>query len=208
MANITAKMVKELRDMTGAGMMDCKKALIENEGDFEKSKDFLRKKGIMKADKVSSRAAAEGIVYSYIHHNAKLGVLLELNCVTDFVARMDEFKELAHKISLQIASMGARWVSEADVPEDVIAKEKEIYKEQLVNSGKPEHVIDKIIEGKLQAFYKDNCLLDQAYAFDGDKTVNDMIVELIAKTGENIKVSRFVKWQVGEISGAAEEAAE
>ena len=208
MANITATMVKELRDMTGAGMMDCKKALIETDGDFEKAKEYLRKKGIMKADKVSSRAAAEGIVYSYIHHNSKLGVLLELNCVTDFVARMDEFKELAHKISLQIASMGARWVSEKDVPEDLIAKEKEIYREQLKVSGKPEQVIEKIVEGEVQAFYNDNCLMNQEYAFESGKTINDMVVELVAKTGENIKVGRFVRWQVGEISSVAEESAE
>ena len=197
---ITAETVKKLRDMTSAGMMDCKKALAETDGDFEKAKDLLRKKGIAKADKVAGRSTAEGIVYSYIHHNSKWAVLLELNCVTDFVARTDEFKELAHKISLQIASMGANWVSPENVSEEVIEREKDIYKAQLKESGKPEHVWDKIIEGKINAFYNDNCLLNQEYAFEKGKTINDMIVETIAKTGENIKISRFVRWTVGEVS--------
>jgi elongation factor Ts len=197
---VTAEMVKKLRDMTSAGMMDCKKALTEVEGDFEKAKDLLRKKGVAKADKVAGRSTAEGIVYSYIHHNSKLAVLLELNCVTDFVARTDEFKELAHKISLQIASMGARWVSPEDVPEDIIERERDIYKAQLKESGKPEHVWEKITEGKLNAFYDDNCLLNQEYVFEKGKKIKDMIVETIAKTGENIKISRFVRWTVGEVS--------
>lgn len=197
---VTAEMVKKLRDMTSAGMMDCKKALTEVEGDFEKAKDLLRKKGVAKADKVAGRSTAEGIVYSYIHHNSKLAVLLELNCVTDFVARTDEFKELAHKISLQIASMGARWVSPEDVPEDIIERERDIYKAQLKESGKPEQVWEKITEGKLSAFYDDNCLLNQEYVFEKGKKIKDMIVETIAKTGENIKISRFVRWTVGEVS--------
>jgi len=197
MANITSDMVKRLREMTNAGILDCKKALEETDGDFEKSKEYLRKKGIMKADKVSGREAAEGILYSYIHHNNKLGVMLELNCNTDFVARTDEFRELAHKISLQIASMGARWVSRSDIPEEVTEKEREIYREQLKDSGKPEHVVEKILEGKIDAFYRDNTLLDQEYVFESGKTINDLIIELIAKTGENVKVSRFVRWTVG-----------
>lgn len=197
MANITSDMVKRLREMTNAGILDCKKALEETDGDFEKSKEYLRKKGIMKADKVSGREAVEGILYSYIHHNKKLGVMLELNCNTDFVARTDEFRELAHKISLQIASMGARWVSRSDIPEEVTEKEREIYREQLKDSGKPEHVVEKILEGKIDAFYRDNTLLDQEYVFESGKTINDLIIEVIAKTGENVKVSRFVRWTVG-----------
>lgn len=158
MAEITSDMVKQLRDATQAGMMDCKKALVETKGDFELAKDYLRKKGILKADKVSGRETGEGIIYSYIHHNNKLGVLLELDCVTDFVARTDEFKELAHKISLQLAAMGARFVSRDLVPQEKIEKEKEIYAEQVKESGKPAHIIEKIVESKLESFYKENCL--------------------------------------------------
>jgi elongation factor Ts len=191
-------MVKQLRDATQAGMMDCKKALVETNGDFELAKDYLRKKGILKADKVSGRETGEGIIYSYIHHNNKLGVLLELDCVTDFVARTDEFKELAHKISLQLAAMGARFVSRDLVPQEKIEKEKEIYAAQAKESGKPAHIIEKIVESKLESFYKENCLLEQEYVFESGKTINDLIVELISKTGENIKVKKFVRWQVGE----------
>jgi elongation factor Ts len=198
MAEITSDMVKQLRDATQAGMMDCKKALVETKGDFELAKDYLRKKGILKADKVSGRETGEGIIYSYIHHNNKLGVLLELDCVTDFVARTDEFKELAHKISLQLAAMGARFVSRDLVPQEKIEKEKEIYAEQVKESGKPAHIIEKIVESKLESFYKENCLLEQEYVFESGKTINDLIVELISKTGENIKVKKFVRWQIGE----------
>ncbi|HOI34419.1 MAG TPA: translation elongation factor Ts [Mesotoga infera] len=198
MAEITSDMVKQLRDATQAGMMDCKKALVETNGDFELAKDYLRKKGILKADKVSGRETGEGIIYSYIHHNNKLGVLLELDCVTDFVARTDEFKELAHKISLQLAAMGARFVSRDLVPQEKIEKEKEIYAAQAKESGKPAHIIEKIVESKLESFYKENCLLEQEYVFESGKTINDLIVELISKTGENIKVKKFVRWQVGE----------
>ena len=198
MAEITSDMVKQLRDATQAGMMDCKKALVETNGDFELAKDYLRKKGILKADKVSGRETGEGIIYSYIHHNNKLGVLLELDCVTDFVARTDEFKELAHKISLQLAAMGARFVSRDLVPQEKIEKEKEIYAEQVKESGKPAHIIEKIVESKLESFYKENCLLEQEYVFESGKTINDLIVELISKTGENIKVKKFVRWQIGE----------
>lgn len=198
MAEVTSDMVKKLRDATQAGMMDCKRALVETGGDFEQAKDYLRKKGILKADKVSGRETGEGIIYSYIHHNNKLGVLLELNSVTDFVARTEDFKELAHKIALQLAAMGALYVSREDVSPEKIAKEKEIYREQMKDSGKPENVISKIVESKLENFFKENCLLEQEYVFESGKTINDLIVELIAKTGENIKVSRFVRWQVGE----------
>ncbi|MFW6119285.1 MAG: translation elongation factor Ts [Petrotogales bacterium] len=198
MANITADMVKKLRDMTGAGMMDCKKALVETDGDYEEAKEFLRKKGITKAEKVSGRAATEGIIYSYIHHNNKIGVLVELNCNTDFVANTPEFKELAHKISLQIASMKPRWVKWDDIPEDVIEKEKEIYREQMKETGKPDNIIEKIVDNKIEDFYQTNCLLEHEYVFEKGKTIKDLIVELVAKTGENIEVGRFVRWEIGE----------
>ncbi len=195
---ITAEMVKKLRDMTGAGMMDCKKALEEAEGDFEKAVEILRKKGIAKAAKKAGRATAEGIITSYVHFNGKIGVLLELNCETDFVARTDEFKELAYNLAKQVAAMKPKWVSREDVPKEVIEKEKEIYREQLKDSGKPEHVIEKIIEGKLEKFFEEFCLLDQDYIFDDSKKVKDVITEAIAKIGENIRVSRFVRMEVGE----------
>ncbi|MEA2067351.1 MAG: translation elongation factor Ts [Thermotogota bacterium] len=198
MADITADMVKKLRDMTAAGMMDCKKALVETNGDYEKAKEFLRKKGITKAEKVAGRAATEGIIYSYIHHNDKVGVLLELNCNTDFVANTSEFKELAHKISLQIASMKPRWVKREDIPEEVIEKEREIYKEQMKESGKPDHIVKKIVDNKIEDFYQTNCLLEHEYVFEKGKSIKELIVELVSKTGENIEVGRFVRWEIGE----------
>ncbi len=191
-------MVRKLRDMTGAGVMDCKKALEEAEGDFEKAVEILRKKGAAKAAKKAGRATGEGIITSYVHFNGKIGVLLELNCETDFVARTNEFKELAYNLAKQVAAMAPRWVSKEDVPQEVIEKEKEIYREQLKDSGKPEHVIEKIIEGKLNKFYEDNCLLEQEYIFEEGKKVKDLITEAIAKIGENIRVSRFVRMEVGE----------
>ncbi len=194
---ITAEMVKKLRDMTGAGMMDCKKALQEADGDFDKAIEILRKKGAAKAAKKAGRATGEGIITSYVHFNGRIGVLLELNCETDFVARTDEFKELAYNLAKQVAAMSPRWVSREDVPQEVIEKEKEIYREQLKNSGKPENVIEKIIEGKLEKFFQENCLLEQDYIFDDKKKVKDVITEAIGKIGENIRVSRFVRLEVG-----------
>lgn len=195
---INAQMVKELRERTGAGMMDCKAALAEANGDMEKAIEILRKKGLAKAAKKAGRETKEGLIISYVHHNGKIGVLLELNCETDFVARTDEFKELGNKIAMHIAAMAPRWVKREDVPADVIEKEKEIYREQLKDSGKPAQVIEKIIEGKLESFYQDNCLLEQKYALDQTTTIKDMIQQAIAKIGENIQVSRFVRMQVGE----------
>ena len=191
-------MVKKLRDMTGAGMMDCKKALEEAEGDFEKAIEILRKRGAAKAAKKAGRATREGIITSYVHFNGRIGVLLELSCETDFVARTDEFKELAYNLAKQVAAMNPKWVSREDVPQEVIEKEKEIYKEQLKDSGKPEHVIEKIIEGKLEKFFEENCLLEQDYIFEEGKKVKEVIQEAIAKIGENIRVSRFVRMEVGE----------
>jgi len=195
---ISAQMVKELRERTGAGMMDCKAALAEANGDMEKAIEILRKKGLAKAAKKAGRETKEGLIISYVHHNGKIGVLLELNCETDFVARTDEFKELGNKIAMHIAAMAPRWVKREDVPADVIEKEKEIYREQLKDSGKPVQVVEKIIEGKLESFYQDNCLLEQKYALDQTITIKDMIQQAIAKIGENIQVSRFVRMQVGE----------
>ncbi len=197
---VTMEMVRKLRDMTGAGVMDCKKALEEAEGDFDKAVEILRKKGAAKAAKKAGRATTEGIITSYVHFNGKIGVLLELNCETDFVARTDEFKELAYNLAKQVAAMSPRWVSRENVPEEVIEKEKEIYREQLKDSGKPENVIEKIIEGKLNKFFEEYCLLEQDYIFEEGKKVQDIVTEAIAKIGENIKVSRFVRMEVGEES--------
>ncbi|MBT1247082.1 MULTISPECIES: translation elongation factor Ts [unclassified Thermosipho (in: thermotogales)] len=195
---ISAKLVKELRDRTGAGMMECKKALEETNGDIEKAIEVLRKRGIAKAAKKASRETGEGIIASYVHFNKRIGVLVELNCETDFVARTEEFQELGNKIAMHIAAMSPRWVKREEVPQEVIEKEKDIYREQLKDSGKPENVIERIIEGKLNKFFEENCLYEQKFAFDEEKTVEDMIKEAIAKIGENIKVSRFVKFTVGE----------
>ncbi|KAF2956084.1 translation elongation factor Ts [Marinitoga sp. 38H-ov] len=198
--NISAADVKKLRDATGAGMMDCKKALIEAEGDFDKAVDILRIKGAAKAAKKAGRGTGEGIVYSYIHHNERVGVLLELNCETDFVARTEDFHELAKQISLQIAAMKPRWVKREDVPEEVIAKEKEIYTEEMKESGKPAHIVEKIVENKLNKFFEDNCLLEQEFVFADEKgtKIQDLITSAIAKIGENIQVSRFARFEIGE----------
>ncbi|WP_126994247.1 translation elongation factor Ts [Thermosipho globiformans] len=195
---IDAKLVKELRDRTGAGMMDCKKALEEANGDMEQAIEILRKKGIAKAAKKASRETSDGIIAAYVHFNKRIGVLVELNCETDFVARTEDFQELGNKIAMHIAAMSPRWVRREDVPQEVIEKEKEIYRDQLKDSGKPEHVIEKIVEGKLNKFFEENCLYEQKFAFDEDKTVEELIKESIAKIGENIRVSRFVKYTVGE----------
>ncbi len=195
---ITAAQVKELRELTGAGIMECKKALQDADGDKEKAIELLRKRGLAKASKKKGRTANEGIVYSYIHAGGKLGAMLELNCETDFVARTDEFQALAKEIAMQIAASAPLYVSREDVPEDVLAKEKEIYAEEARASGKPEKVIDKIVEGKLEKFFEEFCLLDQPYIRDPDKKVHELIDEAIAKLGENIVVRRFSRFKLGE----------
>ncbi len=197
---ITAQMVKQLRDMTGAGMMDCKKALQEAEGDFDKAIKILRERGLAKAAKKVGREAKEGIIHAYIHAGGRIGVLVEVNCETDFVARTDDFKNLVHDIALHIAAMAPRWISKEDVPQEVIEEEKEIYRKRALDEGKPERVIEKIVEGRLNNFYKENCLLEQPFVKDEDKTVGDVIKEAIAKLGENIVVRRFVRWELGEES--------
>ncbi len=195
---INAEQVKKLREKTGAGMMDCKKALIHTEGDLEKASDYLRSKGIQAASSKLGRKALNGIITSYIHLNDRVGVLLEINCETDFVAKTQEFKELAKNITLQIAAANPRYVSRADVPQDVIEKEKEIYRNQLTDSKKPEKVIDNIVEGKLNKFFKEICLVEQDYIRNPEITVQQLILETISKLKENIQVKRFVRYQLGE----------
>lgn len=194
---ISAEMVKKLRDMTGAGVMECKTALNEAQGDFEKAVEILRKRGAAVAQKKAGRATKEGVVTSYIHFNDKIGVLLELGCETDFVARMPEFKELAYNLAKHVAAMNPTYVTREDVPAEVVEKEKEIYLAQLKDSNKPQAVLEKIVQGKLEKFYEEVCLYDQKYIFDDTKTVKQVIDELIGKIRENIRVTRFVRMQVG-----------
>ena len=200
MAAISATMVKQLREKTGAGMMDCKNALSECDGDMDKAVDFLRKKGLATAQKRAGRAMTEGIIQSYIHLGGKLGVLVEVNCETDFVARSDDFQEFAKNISMHIAASNPLGIQAEDVPEDMVNKEKEIYRAQALEMGKPENVIDKIVEGKLKKFFTDNCLMNQPYVRDPDKSISDLLTELIGKIGENITIKRFVRFQIGESS--------
>jgi elongation factor Ts len=196
---ITAQMVKELREKTGAGMMECKKALESSQGDFDKAIEYLRQKGLATAQKKASRVASEGIITSYIHMD-KIGVLLELNCETDFVARNEEFKQLAKDIAMHIAASNPQYISREQVPPEVIEKEKEIYKAQITGN-KPPQVIEKIIEGKLEKFFEEMCLADQPFIREPEKKIKDLITEKIAKFGENIVVSRFVRFQVGQSQG-------
>lgn len=194
---ITAQMVKDLREKTGLGMMDCKNALVEASGDSDKAIENLRKKGALKAAKREGRATSEGRIASYIHMTGKIGVLLELNCESDFVAKTDEFAVLIKDLCMQVAASSPLWVSPEDVPEDVVAKEKEIYMSQAREAGKPEKMLDKIAEGKLKKFYSEVCLLDQPFVKNPDQKVGQLIQEKIAKLGENITVGRFVRMQLG-----------
>jgi elongation factor Ts len=195
---ITAQMVKELRERTGAPMMDCKNALTETQGDMEKSVDFLRKKGLAAAAKKAGRVAAEGAVGSYIHGGGKLGVLVEVNCETDFVARTDDFQELVRDIAMHIAAAEPRFVRREEVTEDVLAREREIFRDQALASGKPAAVVEKIVTGKMEKYYGEFVLLEQPFVKDSDKTVGQMITEKVAKIGENIQVRRFVRFKLGE----------
>jgi len=197
MAKVTAEMVKELREKTGAGMMDCKKALEESEGDFARAEEWLRKKGITGAAKKSGRIAAEGLVGSYVH-NGKVGVLVEVNCETDFVARGEEFQKLVREIALQIAGANPLYVRREDVPAEVLEKEKEIERVKLREQKKPEAVMEKILTGKIEKFYEVNCLLDQPYVKDDKKKIHELVTEAVAKIGENISIRRFTRYQVGE----------
>lgn len=198
MADITAQMVKEIRDRTGAPFIDCKKALEEVSGDFDKAIEILKIKGVAKAAKKVGRETPEGIITSYIHAGGKIGVLVEINCETDFVARNDEFQAFAKEVAMQIAAGNPRYVSREDIPEDVLAKEKEIMKAQVIESGKPTNIADKIAEGKIEKFYEEVCLVDQVYIRDTKLKINDLLQALIAKIGENIKIRRFVRFQLGE----------
>jgi len=198
MANYTANDVKTLRERTGAGMMDCKNALVECDGDMDKAVDYLREKGIAKAAKKAGRIAAEGIVDSYIHMGGRVGVLLEVNCETDFVAQGDKFKELVHDIALQIAAANPQYVSKEEVPEEVIEKEKNILRAQALEEGKPAAIVDKMVEGRIKTFYEDNCLLNQKYVKDPSKTIEQVIIEATAQIGEKISVRRFVRYEMGE----------
>jgi len=198
MAQITAALVKELREKTGAGMMDCKKALQETDGDIEKAIEYLRKKGLADAAKKAGRIAAEGLVVSYIHGGGRIGVLVEVNCETDFVARTDEFKELCNDIAMHICASNPLYVSQDEVPQEVIEKEKEIYVAKAKEQGKPDHIIEKIVEGQIKKYLESICLLDQPFVKNPDVTVGQYIAEKIAKIGENIKVRRFVRYQLGE----------
>lgn len=198
MVTISAEMVKQLRDKTGAGIMDCKAALSECQGDISKAIDFLRKKGLATAAKRAGRAMTEGAVQSYIHTGGKIGVLVEVNCETDFVAKTDDFREFTKNIAMHIAATSPLGVKSEDIPEEIVNKEKEIYRAQALESGKPEKILDKIAEGKLDKFFKENCLLNQPYVRDPNITVADLINDVIAKIGENITVRRFVRFQIGE----------
>ena len=195
---ITSEVVKKLRDKTGVGMMDCKKALEETNGDFEKAVEILRKKGIDVANKRSGRQASQGTVAAYIHMGGKIGVLVEVNCESDFVAKSDDFNNFVKDVSMQVAAASPDWVTRDEVPQNVLDKEKEILKEQALKTGKPEKVIEKIVEGKLSKFYSERCLMDQPFVKDQDKTVKQLLEELMAKTGEKCLVRRFVRYQVGE----------
>ncbi len=198
MSEISAAMVKQLREKSGAGIMDCKNALAECDGDIEKSIEHLRKKGLATAQKRAGRATKEGAVQAYIHMGGKIGVLVEVDCETDFVAKTDDFTEFVKNIAMHIAATNPLGIAQEDVPPEALEKEKEIYRAQALEMGKPENIVDKIAEGKLKKFFKENCLLLQAYVRDPDKTVQDYLNEVIAKTGEKINVRRFVRFQVGE----------
>jgi elongation factor Ts len=195
---ITADQVRQLREQTGAGMMECKKALQEAGGDFENAIQALRKSGVAKAEKRADRAASEGLVESYIHPGNRVGVLIEVNCETDFVARTPQFAELVRNLAMQVAAAGAGYVRREQVPAERVAKEREIFAAQLANEKKPANIIDKIVEGKLNKFYSEICLLEQPYIKDDKRTVSELVAEASSKTGENIVVRRFVRFRLGQ----------
>ena len=197
MADITAEMVKLLREATNAGVLDCKKALTETNGDFEAAAEVLRKKGLAAAAKKASRDANEGVIGNYIHTGARVASLVEVNCETDFVARTDQFQHLARDLAMHVTAARPSWVSRVDVPAEVVEKEREIYREQMVGSGKPPQVVEKILDGKLDKFYSENCLLEQAYIKDPNVTIQDLLTSNIAALGENIKVRRFARLEIG-----------
>ncbi|MGY8782975.1 MAG: translation elongation factor Ts [Fidelibacterota bacterium] len=196
--NIDAKLVKTLRDRTGAGMMDCKKALVESDGDIDSAIDFLRKSGIAKAEKKGTRETKEGLVYSYIHSGGRLGVLVELNCETDFVAKTDGFIELAHNIAMQVAATNPVSLDRDAVSKELIDREKEIYLDQAKKEGKPESIIEKMVVGRINKFYQESCLMEQTYIKDQDKKVSDLLSQTISTLGENISINRYIRFAIGE----------
>lgn len=198
MAQITAQMVKELRELTGVGPLECKNALEQFGGDLQKAAEFLREKGLAKAERKSSRAANEGIVHAYVHHNNRLGVLLELNCETDFVARTEQFRHLANEIGLQIANLGAQYVRREDIPSAVVDAERELQRRRALEEGKPENVVERIVDGRMDKFYEDLVLFEQPFIKDDSVTIGDMVKQAIAELGENIVLSRFARFAVGE----------
>ena len=202
MAEVTAILVKDLRERTGAGMMECKKALVESKGDIGEAEVLLRKWGIASAGKKASRATRQGLIGSYIHHGGQLGVLVEVNCESDFVARTDDFKELVHDLAMHIAAADPRFIRKEDVAADVLEKEKEIARARALGEGKPEKVLDKIVEGRIQKFYEEVCLLDQPFVKDATLSVGQLVKTKIAKLGENIGVARFVRFKVGDVAAA------
>ncbi len=202
--NTSMALLKEVRERTGAGVVDCKKALNESGGDIDKAITFLREKGLAAAAKRAGRAAAQGIVGSYIHAGGKIGVLVEVNCETDFVARTEEFQRLVKDLGMQIAAAQPRYVRRDDIPAEEVEKERAIYRTQTLAEGKPEKVIDRIVDGRLEKYYGENCLLDQSFIRDTAKTVEQLVKEMVARTGENIVVRRFSRFQIGEAGEAAD----
>lgn len=195
---VTMEMVKELRERTGAGVMDCKKALAETNGDVEKAAEYLREKGIAAAAKKASRIAAEGLVHSYIHMGGRIGVLVEVNCETDFVAKTDDFKDLVNDIALHIAAMKPEYLDRTEVSGDAIEKEREILTAQALNEGKPANIVEKMVTGRLEKFYAEKVLMEQPFVKDDSKTISELVTEKVAKIGENIKIRRFVRFELGE----------
>ncbi len=195
--NITSQMVKDLRDKTSAGMMDCKKALTETNGDMEKAVDLLRQKGLAVAAKRAGRATSEGVIETYIHAGGKLGVMVELNCETDFVAKTDTFKEFARDLAMHIAASNPVAVSREEVPENIISREKEIYIQQALDSGKPKNIVEKMVTGKVEKFLSEICLLEQKFVKDPDRSIQDLLTDMVGKIGENITIKRFARFQVG-----------
>ena len=196
--SVTPQMVKELRERTGAGMMDCKNALLETKGDMEQAIDYLRKKGLATAAKKAGRVTAEGAVASYIHAGGKIGVLVEINCETDFVARTDQFQELVRDVAMHIAATDPRFVRREEVTEDVLSRERDVIRERTLAEGKPEKVVDKIVEGRMEKFFAESVLLEQPFVKDPDRTVGELIAERVGKIGENIQVRRFARFKLGE----------
>ena len=198
MAEIKAQAVKELRQKTGLGMMDCKQALQESDGDIEKAVEFLRKKGLSAVEKRAGRDASEGLIETYIHHGSRLGVMVEVNCETDFVARTEDFQEIAKDVAMHIAAAQPLAVDRQSISTELVEKEKAIYLEQSKNEGKPEHIAEKIVEGRLDKFYQENCLMEQAFVKNPDQTIDELLIELTAKIGEKISVRRFTRFVLGE----------